>query len=125
VGPHRDTTPLEPLVSVEEAQRILGITRAGLYKCIGRGELPVVKVGRRALFDPADLRALIDSREERLARNAVTSCETLAMIAMPVALGFSYGEIAAQAGLSHAEVAQRMRNLRGELEAQVAARRAT
>jgi hypothetical protein len=41
-----------------------------------------------------------------------TSCETLAMIAMPVALGFSYAEIAAQAGLSHAEVAQRMRNLR-------------
>jgi hypothetical protein len=54
-----------------------------------------------------------------------TSWETLAMIAMPVALGFSYAEIAAQAGLSHAEVAQRMRNLRGELEAQVAARRAT
>jgi hypothetical protein len=47
------------------------------------------------------------------------------MIAMPVALGFSYAEIAAQAGLSHAEVVQRMRNLRGELEAQVAARRAT
>ena len=54
-----------------------------------------------------------------------TGCETLAMIALPVALGFSYAEIAAQAGLSPAEVGQRMRKLRGELEAQVAARRAT
>jgi len=54
-----------------------------------------------------------------------TGCETLAMIAMPVALGFSYAEVAAQAGLSHAEVVARMRKLREELEAQVAARQAS
>jgi CRP-like cAMP-binding protein len=58
-------------------------------------------------------------------RLSQAGCETLAMIALPIALGFSYAEIAAQAGLSHAEVVQRMRKLRSELEAQVAAREAT
>jgi hypothetical protein len=59
---------------------------------------------------------------KRLSR---TGCETLAMIALPVALGFSYSEVAAQAGLSHAEVVERMRKLREELAAQVAPKRPT
>jgi hypothetical protein len=50
-------------------------------------------------------------------------CETLAMTALPVAAGLTHAEVAVQAGLSLEEVTRRMRKLRQELEAQVAAKR--
>ena len=53
-----------------------------------------------------------------------SSAEALTMIALPLALGLTQPEVAEQAGLTRPEVARRMRNLREELLAQVAARRA-
>lgn len=54
---------LEPLLSVEEARSILGISEAGIYRLFRRGELPVVEVGiGRRLIEPQALREYIAAR---------------------------------------------------------------
>lgn len=38
-----------PTLSVEEAAQLLGIGRSAAYDAVGRGEIPVLRVGRRLL----------------------------------------------------------------------------
>jgi excisionase family DNA binding protein len=45
--------------SVRDAAACIGISRSALYLVIGRGELPVVKVGSRTLILDEDLRAYL------------------------------------------------------------------
>jgi excisionase family DNA binding protein len=45
--------------SVRDAAACIGISRSVLYLVIGRGELPVVKVGSRTLILDDDLRAYL------------------------------------------------------------------
>jgi excisionase family DNA binding protein len=47
--------------SVEEAGRLLGISRAFAYELVARGELPAIKLGRRRLVPKAALSALLES----------------------------------------------------------------
>jgi excisionase family DNA binding protein len=47
-------------VTVPEAAEILGISRSFAYELIGRGELPVVRFGRRAVVPRRALEALLD-----------------------------------------------------------------
>ena len=57
-----DTGPTgnERLVySVAEAGALLGISRAFAYELVARGELPVIRLGRRRLVPKAALSALI------------------------------------------------------------------
>jgi excisionase family DNA binding protein len=51
--------------TVAEAGELLGISRAFAYELISRGELPVIRLGRRRLVPKAALLALIaqDSAE--------------------------------------------------------------
>jgi excisionase family DNA binding protein len=44
--------------SFAEAEVATGLSRASLYRAIGRGELRRVKVGNRSLIPAADLEAL-------------------------------------------------------------------
>ena len=54
-------------VTVEEAARILGISRSTAYLAVHRGELPVLRVGRRLLVSRIALeRMLIQSGERSL-----------------------------------------------------------
>src|ERR1700683_5100881 len=46
--------------SVAEAGALLGISRAFAYELVARGELPVVRLGRRRLVPKAALIAFID-----------------------------------------------------------------
>jgi len=47
------------VLSVEEAGRLLGISRAFAYELVARGELPVIRLGRRIVIPKAHLFALV------------------------------------------------------------------
>ena len=53
------------LLSVQEAAGELGISRVGVERLIRRGELPVIRLGRRVLIEPAALEAVIEQRRTR------------------------------------------------------------
>lgn len=54
--------PAERLVlTVAEAGEMLGISRAFAYELVARGELPVIKLGRRRLVPRKALLALIEA----------------------------------------------------------------
>ena len=58
VAEHLD--PLaQPLMSVEEAARFLGIGRAQAYRAVNAGELPSIRIGRSLRVPTAKLLALV------------------------------------------------------------------
>lgn len=63
-----DTTGsgLSPLLDDADTTRrnLGGISRRQLDYLVARGELPVVKVGRRTMFRRADVEAYVDARVE-------------------------------------------------------------
>jgi excisionase family DNA binding protein len=54
-------------LSVEEAARLLGISRGLAYQMAARGELPILRAGRRMLVSRAGLERMAD-REPQAAR---------------------------------------------------------
>jgi excisionase family DNA binding protein len=46
---------------------LLGISRKTLYALIHRGELVPIRVGERARFEPADVRAYLERNREPVA----------------------------------------------------------
>jgi excisionase family DNA binding protein len=50
-------------VSVTEAARLLGISRAFAYELVARGELPSLRLGRRVVVPVARLTALVVSSD--------------------------------------------------------------
>jgi excisionase family DNA binding protein len=59
-----DVLPVTPVLSVNEAARVLGVERSTLYRIIRRGELQAVRVGRRRKFRPEDLDAYLERNRE-------------------------------------------------------------
>jgi excisionase family DNA binding protein len=60
--------------SVAEAGALLGISRAFAYELVARGELPVIRLGRRRLVPKAALIASSVSRQRmRLTRRALSA----------------------------------------------------
>lgn len=56
----RGSDPEERLVhTVSEAAELLGISRAFAYELVARGELPVIRLGRRRLVPKRALLALV------------------------------------------------------------------
>jgi len=47
-------------VSVPEAARLLGISRGSAYECARRGELPVVRLGRRLVVPRSKLAEMLE-----------------------------------------------------------------
>jgi excisionase family DNA binding protein len=47
-------------LTVEEAARVLGISRSSAYEAARRGELPIVRIGRRYVVPRAALERLLD-----------------------------------------------------------------
>jgi len=54
----------EKLLSLKAAAAILGISSHTLRKYIARGEIPRVKLRRRVLIDPEDLRSFVERHKE-------------------------------------------------------------
>jgi excisionase family DNA binding protein len=48
-----------PTITVEEAGRLLGISRTSAYQAARKGEIPVIRVGRRFVVPRAKLEALL------------------------------------------------------------------
>ena len=58
------TIPLKLLLAAREAAEALSICEKSLWTLtVPRGDLPAVRIGRRVLYDPRDLRDLIDRRK--------------------------------------------------------------
>jgi excisionase family DNA binding protein len=51
------------LINNEQAAELLGISPFSLRGKVLRREVPFIKIGRRTLFDPADLRSFIEARK--------------------------------------------------------------
>jgi excisionase family DNA binding protein len=59
--PRATIVPGERLVlTVAEAGELLGISRAFAYELVARGELPVIRLGRRIVVPKAALLAMVD-----------------------------------------------------------------
>jgi excisionase family DNA binding protein len=55
----------EPLaVGIPEAARLLGIGKTLAYEAAKRGELPVIRIGRRVVVSRARLYALLEGKPE-------------------------------------------------------------
>jgi excisionase family DNA binding protein len=66
--------PEERLVyTVVEAGEMLGISRAFAYELVARGELPVIRLGRRRLVPKAGLLALVGQSEPEASSDPVQS----------------------------------------------------
>ena len=53
---------IEALLSLDEVTRLLRISESGVYRLVRSGELPRVKVGKRTLFEPCEIRRFIATR---------------------------------------------------------------
>ena len=59
--------PAERLTySVEEAARLLGISRNSAYEAVRRGEIPTIRIGRRILIPRSRLEAMMDQVDDQL-----------------------------------------------------------
>jgi excisionase family DNA binding protein len=61
----RPSETLEPLLSIDEAAAVLGISPRGLYRLIGRSDVVTVKVGNCTRIEPRELRRFIAARRKR------------------------------------------------------------
>ncbi|MGB8346954.1 MAG: helix-turn-helix domain-containing protein [Ktedonobacteraceae bacterium] len=60
---HQKDMPQPLLVTVTQAAKMLGVSRAMVYKLTSKGELRLVHLGRAARVSVADLRRLIQAHE--------------------------------------------------------------
>jgi len=54
------TESLDKLLTVEDVMANLRISRPTLYRLLKSGHLIPVRIGKRTLFDPADIRAFVE-----------------------------------------------------------------
>ena len=60
-----DSTAVGPwLIGSSEAARLLGISPRSLFELRATGKLPSLTIGRRRLFDLADLKAFIENAKK-------------------------------------------------------------
>jgi excisionase family DNA binding protein len=62
--PQYERDRLEELLTIAAVARVLGISRGSVYTLIRAGELIPVRVGERARFEPADVRAYLERHRE-------------------------------------------------------------
>ena len=55
-------------LTVDETAKILGVGRNSAYEAIARGEIPVVKVGKRLLVPKAALEQLLKCNQTKTAK---------------------------------------------------------
>lgn len=56
-----------PVMTVEEAGRHLGVSRATAYESVERGEIPSIRLGRRLVVPTAALRRMLEIDNDRKA----------------------------------------------------------
>lgn len=56
---NEDSSPL--VFSVEEARRLLGLSRGLMYQAIRNGQVPSIRIGRRILIPRAALERMLEN----------------------------------------------------------------
>ncbi len=56
--------PVRLTFSVEEAAKMLGISRAFCYEACNQGQIPHIRIGRRILIPRSALKRLVEGGEE-------------------------------------------------------------
>ena len=59
-----DSSQVSPVLTIEEAGRLLRISRQSAYQAARAGELPTIRIGRRLLVPRARLLALLGEQAE-------------------------------------------------------------
>lgn len=54
-----------PTITVEEAGRLIGVSRGSAYEAAARGEIPTIRIGRRLLVPVARLLAMLGAEPGR------------------------------------------------------------
>jgi excisionase family DNA binding protein len=54
-------------LTVDETAKILGIGRNSAYEAVARGEIPVIKIGKRLLVPKAALEKLLNCNQQKTA----------------------------------------------------------
>lgn len=62
-----NTTTPRLSYTIDEAAALIGIGRTTLYGLIGKGDLPIVKIGKRTLVRHDDLARLLTPTEKKVA----------------------------------------------------------
>jgi excisionase family DNA binding protein len=70
------TTPERLTVTVEEAARLLGVSRQSAYQAARCGELPTIQIGRRLLVSKIALERMLGLNDERPAVATAGARET-------------------------------------------------
>lgn len=60
-------------VTVEEAARILGISRGSAFRAVHRSEIPSIRIGRRLLVPMRELRRLLEPEVQSCCRTSPPS----------------------------------------------------
>ena len=55
---------LEPLLSIRDVARVLGISSRTVLRLAAAGDLEPVRIGRRTLFVAADIRSFLERQRE-------------------------------------------------------------
>ena len=55
--------PLDPLLTYEQAGKVLGVCSRTVVNLARRGELPIVRIGRAVRIDPRDLALLVERKK--------------------------------------------------------------
>jgi excisionase family DNA binding protein len=58
------TETIDRLLTVEDVMATLRISRPTLYRLLKAGHLIPVRIGKRTLFDPTDIRAFVDASKQ-------------------------------------------------------------
>jgi excisionase family DNA binding protein len=58
-------TKLPPVISVDQAAKLLGVSRSAAYRAVATGQLPSLRLGRRVYVPTAPLLAMLGLAEER------------------------------------------------------------
>ena len=56
---------VEPLLTLGDVARLIGVSMPTLFRMLRRGDIPVIELGGRTLVEPADLRHFLTSRKVR------------------------------------------------------------
>jgi excisionase family DNA binding protein len=62
--PRYEADRLADLLTIGDVARLLGISRGSVYGLMRSGELVPIRVGQRARFEPANVRAYLDRHRE-------------------------------------------------------------
>lgn len=73
--PNKPTTPTERLLTIQEASEFLSLAVPTIYSKVSKGELPVMKRGKRLYFSDSELIAYLKTGRKKNADDVLCEVE--------------------------------------------------